>query len=280
MLQWSGLTAEGWRARVIAHIASTTGQKFSGARDTFEAMQGMGAVMEVTGALRSLSVSLRKIAGDFILLSSGPRTGLGEIHLPAVQPGSSIMPGKVNPVLAEMLSMVCFHALGCDATISHAAQAGQLELNVMMPVIAFNLLQEIGILSTGVGAFADRCVAGMEADREVCRFNAERSPSLATALSPEIGYAAAAALAKEALAKDMLIRDLALKKKMLAEDELEKLMDLPRMTRPPWARGRSAGPSKRAGEGSGRSRGSTVRSGGPKGRAQATIRKRDRSKGR
>lgn len=253
-----------YRERVIAHIADATGHRFRAARDTFEAMQGMGAVMEVAGALRVLVVSLRKIAGDLILLSSGPRTGLGEIHLPAVQPGSSIMPGKVNPVLAEMLSMVCFHALGCDATISHAAQAGQLELNVMMPVIAFNLLQEIEILTGGARAFTDRCVAGIEADRDVCRLNAERSPSLATALSPEIGYAAAAALAKEALAKDMLIRDLALKKKVLDEDALEKLMDLRRMTRAPWASGRSAGSSRGIGGPSRKTRGSPGRSRGPK----------------
>jgi fumarate hydratase class II len=273
-------TAPEYRERVLTHIADATGQRFVAPEDAFEAMQGMGGVMEVAGALRSLVVSLRKIAGDLILLSSGPRTGLGEIRLPAVQPGSSIMPGKVNPVLPEMLSMVCFHALGCDATISLAAQAGQLELNVMMPVIAFNLLQEIAILTTGVEAFARRCVGGIEADRDVCLLNAERSPSLATALSPEIGYAAAANLAKEALAKDVLIRDLALKKKVLGADEIEGLVDLRRMTRAPWERGGSPGPSKRAKEPSGRAGGSSARSGGPKKRARESKKGRGTSKRR
>ena len=165
----------------------------------FEAMQSFGAVVEVTGALRVLVTALLKIADDLRLLGSGPQTGLAEIRLPAVQPGSSIMPGKVNPVLPEMLNMVCFHALGNDHAISRASQAGQLELNVMMPVIGYDLLQEIEILAGGTNSFNKRCVEDITADAEKCRYYAERSPSLATALNPHIGYLQAAELAKEAL---------------------------------------------------------------------------------
>jgi len=218
-----------YKGRVIVHINEATGFRFRAAADPFEAMQGFDAVLEVAGALRVLVTSLRKISDDLRLLSSGPRTGLGEINLPAVQPGSSIMPGKVNPVLAEMLNMVCFHALGCDAAILSAAQAGQLELNVMMPVIAYNLLQEIEILAGGMRAFTDRCVKGIEANKSVCESYAEKSPALATALSPRIGYAAAAELAKQALDEDVLIRDLALKKKVLPEGTLRELLDPRRM---------------------------------------------------
>lgn len=226
-------TGPKYKDRVVAGISQATGHEFRVASDPFEAMQSMDAVVEVTGALRVLVTSLRKISSDLILLSSGPRAGLGEIRLPAVQPGSSIMPGKVNPVLAEMLSMVCFHALGCDAAVLHSSQAGQLELNVMMPVIAYNLLQEIEILAGGIEPFTDRCVKGIEANPEVCKLNAERSPALATALSPEIGYAAAAKLAQGAVAGDVLIRDLAMKKQLLDEGTLKRLLDLRRMTEPP-----------------------------------------------
>jgi fumarate hydratase class II len=224
-----------YRQRVLSHISEATGHTFTIAENLFEAMQSMDAVVEMAGALRVLVTSLRKIADDFRLLGSGPRTGLAEIRLPAVQPGSSIMPGKVNPVMAEMLNMVCFHCLGCDAAIVSAAQAGQLELNVMMPVIAYDLLQEIDILAGGIEAFANRCVKGIGANEEACRANAERSPALATALNPAIGYENAAELAKEALEKEMPIRELARRKKLLAEDQLDKLLDLRRMTEDPAA---------------------------------------------
>ena len=222
-----------YKDRALTHINEYTGYEFKSAADMFEAMQSMDTVVELTGALRVLITSLRKIADDLRLLSSGPRTGLAEIRLPAVQPGSSIMPGKVNPVMAEMLNMVCFHALGCDTAILHAAQAGQLELNVMMPVIAYNLLQEITILTGAIEAFTARCVAGIEANEEVCRKYAERSAALATALSPHIGYDRAAELAREALERDALIRDLVLAKKILGESTLRDLLDLRRMTEAP-----------------------------------------------
>ncbi|KPL07032.1 aspartate ammonia-lyase [candidate division BRC1 bacterium SM23_51] len=227
-----------YKNRAIAHINESTGYEFKSAANLFEAMQSMDAVVEVSGALRVLVTSLRRIADDLRLLSSGPRTGLGEIRLPAVQPGSSIMPGKVNPVMAEMLNMVCFHAMGCDMAILHAAQAGQLELNVMMPVIAYNLLQEIDILAGATDAFTTRCVVGIEANEDICRKYAERSSALATALSPYIGYHKAAELAKEALDRNIHIRDLVLEKKLLDEKTADEVLDTRRMTDPPESKGK------------------------------------------
>lgn len=230
----TGLNAvPNYRKHAIAAINEFTGYKFKSADNLFEAMQSFGAVLEVCGALRTLVVDLKKIADDLRLLSSGPRTGLGEIRLPAVQPGSSIMPGKVNPVLAEMLDMVCFHCLGLDQAISAAAQAGQLELNVMMPVIAYDFLQEIEILSGGIRCFAERCVSGIEPDETTCNRFAELSPSVATILSPIIGYNKAAEIAKEALERKMTVRELVMEKGLVDSDRLEKLLDLRRMTEDP-----------------------------------------------
>lgn len=230
----SGLNTDPhYRRRVVAHINDTTGLQFREAEDLFEAMQGFDAVVEAAGALRTLTTSLKKIADDLRLLSSGPRTGLAEIMLPPVQPGSSIMPGKVNPVLAEMLNMICFHALGCDAAIVAAAQAGQLQLNVMMPVIAYNLIQEIQALAGGMNAFAEKCVSGIRADRERCGAYAERSSSVVTALNPHIGYHRAAQLAYEALEKDVTVRQLVVEKNIMPEDQLDTVLDLRRMTEPP-----------------------------------------------
>lgn len=224
-------TPPGYQAAVLRHINKLSGHEFVRAPDMIEAMQSLNDVVYLAGALRVMATSLKKIADDFRLLGSGPRTGLGELILPAVQPGSSIMPGKVNPVLAEMLNMVTYQAMGCDAVIVQAAQGGQLELNVMMPVIAYNLLQEIEILSTAMDAFARKCVQGVKADRETCRAYAERSATLATALSPAIGYEHAARLAKEALKKDLLLRDLVKQKNLLNDKELDALLDLKHMTR-------------------------------------------------
>jgi fumarate hydratase class II len=219
-----------YRESAIKHINNLTGFQFRPASDMFEAMQNLDAVVEVAGALRVLVTGLRKIADDFRLMSSGPRTGLAEIQLPPVQPGSSIMPGKVNPVLAEMLDMVCFQALGCDTAILSSAQAGQLELNVMMPVAAYNLLLEIEILTGGMNSFTERCVVGVRANEDRCRLYAEKSSALATALSPLIGYRRAAELAKEALEKDESIRELVTSKKILEKDKLEEILDIHRMT--------------------------------------------------
>ncbi len=219
-----------YKENIIKHINETTGCTFRTASNIFEAMQNLDAVVEATGALRVLATSLGKIADDLRLLSSGPSAGLAEIQLPAVQPGSSIMPGKVNPVLAEMLNMVCFHALGCDTAILFSAQAGQLELNVMMPVVAYNLLLEIEILTGGMNSFTDKCVGGITANAERCFYYAERSAALATALSPHIGYYRAAELAKKALETGRTIEDVVKEEDILDEKALRKILDLHRLT--------------------------------------------------
>jgi fumarate hydratase class II len=218
--------------RAAALIRELTGYPFRPAEDYFEATQALDAVVETAGALRVLVTSLKKISDDLRLLASGPRTGLAEIRLPAIQPGSSIMPGKVNPAAPEMMNMVCFQAMGCDATIVLAAQAGQLELNVMMPVIAYNFLLEIAILATGIERLTALCIEGIEADEARCRAYAERSPSVATALAPVIGYEAAAALAKEALDRNVLVRDLVREKGLLSDEQIDSLLDLDRMSAP------------------------------------------------
>ncbi len=222
--------APDYKANVTKYISEATGYKFTVAANMFEAMQSFDSVVDVTGALRVLATGLKKIADDFRLLSSGPRAGLAEIQLPAVQPGSSIMPGKVNPVMAEMLNMVCFQVMGCDTTIVQAAQAGQLELNVMMPVIAYNLLLEIEILAGGIESFVNRGVVGIKANIETCRRYAERSSALATALNPVIGYNKAAEIAKEALRKDVTIRELVSSKNIIDENKLADLLDIRKMT--------------------------------------------------
>jgi len=227
----TGLNAcPNYKANVTKYISEATGFKFTATTDMFEAMQSFDSGVEVTGALRVLATGLKKIADDFRLLASGPRTGLDEIQLPAVQPGSSIMPGKVNPVMAEMLNMVCFQVMGCDTTIVQAAQAGQLELNVMMPVIAYNLLMEIEILAGGIESFTERGVAGIKANVETCRRYAERSPALATALNPVIGYNKAAEIAKEALQKDVTVRELLSSKNIIEKNKLADLLDIRKMT--------------------------------------------------
>ena len=223
-------TCPNYKKNITKYISEITGHKFTTAADMFEAMMSFDAVVEVTGALRVLATGLKKIADDFRLLSSGPRTGLGEITLPAVQPGSSIMPGKINPVLAEMLNMVSYQVMGCDTTIVNAAQGGQLELNVMMPVIGYNLLFEIGILAGGIDSFTERCVKGIVANEDVCLEYAEKSPALATALNPHIGYYKAAEIAKEALAKNVTIRELVKQKNIMDDAKADEVLDIRRMT--------------------------------------------------
>src|SRR6266571_1874858 len=186
----------------------------------------------LSGALRTYAVDLAKIASDIRLLASGPRTGLAEIVLPPVQPGSSIMPGKVNPSIAEMVNMVCYQAIGNDVTVATAAEAGQLELNVMMPVIAHNLLFTMQILTNASRIFADACVAGVAADAAQCAHWLERSPAIVTALAPRIGYARAAELAKEAVAKQVTVRQLVREKGLLTDKEMDAVLDLRAMTEP------------------------------------------------
>ncbi len=223
-------TPEGYAERCVQQINEVTQLDFRPAENRFEAIQNRDAAVNVSGVLRTLTTSLTKIADDLRLLSSGPKTGLGEIQLPTVQPGSSIMPGKVNPVMAEMLNMVCFQVLGHDLTVLRAGQAGQLELNVMMPVIAYNLLQEIEILTSGIRAFTVRCVRGIKANQATCRNYAESTPQVATALSPYIGYEKAAELVKEALRTNRPIREVVAEKKLLSAEKLEQALDLHRLT--------------------------------------------------
>jgi fumarate hydratase class II len=202
-------TPPGFAELAVSYVSQYTGLGFRLAPNPFTFNQNPDEVTLVSGVLRNIALVLQRIANDLRLLSSGPRTGLAEIELPAVQPGSSIMPGKVNPVLAEMLNMVAYQVQGCDVTVAQAGGAGQLELNVMMPVIAANFLHEIGILASAVDAFTERCVKGIRADAERCRTYAEQSLALATALNVAVGYDNAARVVKHALANGTSLRDAA-----------------------------------------------------------------------
>jgi len=221
-----------YREMMVKQLSRQLRFDFKMADDYFEAMQSLRPMVELSGALRNLAQDLIRIANDLRLLSSGPKTGLSEINLPAVQPGSSIMPGKVNPVMAEMLDMACFQVIGCDTTILMAAQAGQLELNVMMPVVAWNLLHEIEILKTSTEVFAEFCVRGITANEDTCRRYAEGSMSIVTVLNPHIGYAKAAEIAKEYLQSGKSIRALVLEKGWLTAEQLDRILDLRKMTEP------------------------------------------------
>ena len=217
-------THAGYRQQVVAELAKLTGEPLVPAKDTFEAMQSMAPFVRLSGELRALATELTRICNDLRLLSSGPNTGFAEIALPAVQPGSSIMPGKVNPVIAECMNMICFHVIGSDLTIAMAAQAGQLELNVMMPVINFNLLQSLEIMANGLKMLATRCVAGIVADADRCREHAQASLALATLLKTTIGYQEASELAREAYATGRRIAELVVEKGLMKEDELQRLL--------------------------------------------------------
>ena len=227
----TGLNAEPeYPALMVKHLQSITGVELREGKDRVQLMQSMGDPAAFSGALRTYAVDLGKIASDLRLLASGPRTGLAEIVLPAVQPGSSIMPGKVNPSIPEMVNMVCFQVLGNDVAVAAAAEAGQLELNVMMPVIAHNLLASMAILGNASRVLATRCVEGIEADAAQSAHWLERSPALVTALAPKIGYAEAAKLAKEAVAKNVTVRQLVIEKGLLKGKELDEVLDLRAMT--------------------------------------------------
>ncbi|MBI3004080.1 MAG: aspartate ammonia-lyase [Ignavibacteriales bacterium] len=221
-----------FRKMMVEQLTKQVGINFRMADDYFEAMQSLRPMVEVSNALRNFAQDLSRIANDIRLLGSGPKTGLAEINLPAVQPGSSIMPGKVNPSIAEMVNMVCFQVIGCDTTVLMSAQAGQLELNVMMPVVAFNLLHEVEILKNAADVFLKYCVSGITANQERCQFYAENSTSIVTVLNPHIGYMAGAEIAKEYLKSGKPIRQLVLEKKLLTEQQLNKVFDLRRMTEP------------------------------------------------
>ncbi|NJL02236.1 MAG: aspartate ammonia-lyase [Spirulinaceae cyanobacterium RM2_2_10] len=219
-----------YRGRVAELLAGFLDLPLRSAPHLMAAMQSMAPFVAVSGALRNLAQDLVKISHDLRLLDSGPLTGFKEIQLPPVQPGSSIMPGKYNPVLAEMLSMVCFQVMGYDSAIALAAQAGQLELNVMMPLIAYDLIHSIEILGNAIGVWSDRCLIGIEARRDRCLAYAESSLALVTALNPHIGYLNAAAVAKESLATGQPIRQIVLAKGLLSEPELAEILDLEKMS--------------------------------------------------
>jgi aspartate ammonia-lyase len=215
---------------MIRALSEITGLELAEGRDRIQLMQSMGDFAAFSALLRTYAGDLTKIADDMRLLSSGPRTGLAEITLPAVQPGSSIMPGKVNPSLAEMVNMVCFQVVGNDHAVALAAQAGELELNVMMPVIAHNLLFSINILTNASRVFAERCIAGVQADEEQCQYWLERSSAVVTALAPMLGYEEAAKLAKEAVERKLTVAELVAEKGILSADELDKVLNLRAMT--------------------------------------------------
>jgi fumarate hydratase class II len=234
-----------YHQRMVARMSQIAGITFFESDNLFESMQSMADLVDFSASLRTLAVTLIRIANDFRLLASGPSTGLDEIRLPAVQPGSSIMPGKVNPVLAEMLNMAMFHVQGCDLTTSLAAQAGQLELNVMMPVIAHNLFEAMQVCIGAVNAFTEKCVVGITANRDKAEGWLGRNAIVVTALNPVIGYAAGATLVKEALARNLTIKEVALEKiargellhrdssQPIGADEIESaLSDLRRLTEP------------------------------------------------
>ena len=216
----------------IDHLRSYTGLPLRRAGNLFRVTQSMGDITAYSGAMRRLSIELGKVASDLRLLSMGPRAGLSEIGLPAVQPGSSIMPGKVNPSIPEMVNQVCYQVLGCDLTVAVAAEAGQLELNVMMPVIAWNALHSSHILREAMNALRARCVDGITADAERARELLDRSTAVATALSPHIGYAATAEIAKESVRTGKSIAEIARERGVLTDAQLDALLSPERMTTP------------------------------------------------
>jgi len=231
-------TPAGFSRRVIEHVAAATGLPLTEARDHFEAQGARDALVETSGQLRTLAVGLFKISNDLRWMGSGPRAGLGELRLPDLQPGSSIMPGKVNPVIPEAMCMVCAQVVGNDATVAFGGAAGNFELNVMMPVLARNLLESIRLLSTTTRLLADRTVDGLVADEDRCRELAESSPSIVTPLNSYIGYEAAARVAKQALAERATIRQVVLdggyvERGELTEAQLDQALDVLSMTRPP-----------------------------------------------
>ena len=219
-----------YHARMVRKLSELTGLELYESDDLFESMQSMADAVDFSASMRTLAVTLDRIANDFRLLSSGPATGLDEIRLPAVQPGSSIMPGKVNPVLAEMLNMACFHVMGDDLTVMMAGQAGQLELNVMMPIIAHNLFEMMHVLTGAVRAFTDKCVSGLQANREKAEGWLAKNAILVTALNPVIGYLKGAEVAKEAMATGRTIKEVVIEKGYLTGAEADRILDARKMT--------------------------------------------------
>jgi fumarate hydratase class II len=210
--------------QVISLISDRTGLPFTEAQNHFEAQAAQDAAVEASGALKTIAVSLVKIANDVRWLASGPRSGIGEINLPSLQPGSSIMPGKVNPVIPEAVLQVAAQVVGNDAAITMGGQGGIFELNVMLPVIAYNLLQSMSLLAEAAAVFADKCIAGLTPNRKACAGYIEKSLALVTALVPEIGYDRAAAIAKKAYQSGKTIREIAVEENILPADKINELL--------------------------------------------------------
>ena len=226
----------GFAAEIITLIASESGLPLTEARDHFEAQGARDGLVELSGALRTIAVSLNKISNDVRWMGSGPRTGLTELFLPDLQPGSSIMPGKVNPVLCEAVCQVVAQVIGNDAAVAWGGAAGNFELNVMLPVIARNVLESARLLANVSRVFADRCIAGIRANVERCREYAESSPSIVTPLNHYVGYDEAAKIAKQALAERKTIREVVIERGhvpgSLSEEKLDEVLDVLSMTRP------------------------------------------------
>jgi aspartate ammonia-lyase len=221
-----------YREKAIQNLARISGQKLVPVDDMRYAMQSNLAMAGVSSALRNLSLEVIRISNDLRLLASGPNTGFAEINLPALQPGSSIMPGKINPVIPELAAMVSFQVVGNDVAVALAVQAGQLELNVMMPTMSYSVLQSITISTNMLRQFTEKCIAGITANEKRCNFYVQATVSLATALNPYIGYAKAAEIAKEAVASGRSIIEIAREKKLLSEQEIKEILDPARMTEP------------------------------------------------
>jgi len=219
-------------AKTIQRLSKSTGLKFREAEDHFEAQSSKDALVETSGTLKTIAVSLTKIANDIRWLASGPRCGIGEIRLPETQPGSSIMPGKVNPVIAESALMAAAQVIGNDLAVTLSGQSGVFELNVMMPVMAHNLLESIRLLAASAENLSRQCISGIEANAERCNEMVEKSLAMCTALAPEIGYDAAAAIAKESYRTGKTVREIALEKKIMAPKRLKEILDPMRMTKP------------------------------------------------
>jgi len=227
----TGVTVEKeYPALMNKYLREISGLELRIGTDRIQLMQSMGDAAGFSAALRVLAIDLSKIASDLRLMVMGPRTGINEITLPSVQPGSSIMPGKINPSIPEMVNQVCFQVIGCDTTVAIAAEHGQLELNVMMPVIGHNILLAMTILTNAARVFAERTVRGITANEEMCSYWVERSAALATALMPHIGYARAAEISKQSVKEGILIRDLVKRDKILPDDQIDDVLDLRKMT--------------------------------------------------
>jgi aspartate ammonia-lyase len=221
-----------YRFAIVKHLKKISGLNLKNSKDMREAMQSQAPIAEISGAIRILALELTRIANDLRLMSSGPNTGLNEILLPSLQPGSSIMPGKVNPVMCEVMNMVCYQVMGHDTTVAMSVQAGQFELNVMMPVMIYNVLQAIEIFKNTIKLFIEKCVDGITANVEKCREYAYKSAGLTTALNMIIGYSAAAEITKEFVKTGRPIPEIVRQKGILKEEELQKILDPIAMTEP------------------------------------------------